>query len=61
MRHELTALIKQNLYGGGSKDEGRAALIARNQLDDFVFHTTDDMIARGNVADLVPPKAGDNS
>jgi hypothetical protein len=55
-RHELTALIKQNLYGGGSKDEGRAALIARNQLDDFVFHMTDDAITRGNVADLAPLK-----
>jgi hypothetical protein len=37
MRHELTALIKQNLYGGGSKTEGQAALIARNNLDDFIF------------------------
>ena len=53
---ELTALIKQNLYGRGSKDEGRAALVARNRLDDFVFHTADDTIPRGNVADLVPLK-----
>ncbi|MFZ0237358.1 MAG: hypothetical protein WAL37_08325, partial [Xanthobacteraceae bacterium] len=56
MRHELTALIKQNLYGGGSKPEWQAALIARNRLDDFVFQMTDKMIARGNVADLVPLK-----
>jgi hypothetical protein len=55
-RHKLTALIKQNLYGGGSKDEGRAALIARNHLDDFVFQMTDDKLASGNVADLVPLK-----
>ena len=38
-RHKLTALIKQNLYGGGSKAEGRAALIARNHFDDdLVFN-----------------------
>jgi hypothetical protein len=55
-RHKLTALIKQNLYGGGSKDEGRAALIARNDLDDFVFHTAGDALVRGNAADLVPLK-----
>src|SRR5215208_3945081 len=53
-RHKLTALIKQNLYSGGSKDEGRAALIARNSLDDFVFGMTDDKLTRGDVADLVP-------
>jgi hypothetical protein len=56
MRHELTALIKQNLYGGGSKDEGRAALVARNALDEFVFNMKDDAIAKGSVADLVPLK-----
>jgi hypothetical protein len=56
MRHKLTALIKQNLYGGGSKREGQAALIARNRLDDFVFQMTDNMVARGSVADLVPLK-----
>ena len=55
-RHKLTALIKQNLYGAGSKPEGQAALIARNRLDDFVFHITDDDIARGDVGDLVPLK-----
>ena len=55
-RHELTALIKHNLYGGGSKDEGRASLIARNRLDDFVFNMSDDMITRGNAADLAPLK-----
>ena len=56
MRHELTALIKQNLYGGGSKPEGQAALFARNRLDDFVFQMTDDMLAKGNVANLIPLK-----
>jgi hypothetical protein len=56
LRHELTALIKQNLYGGGSKTEGRAALITRNQLDDFVFRATDDMLVKGKSDDLVPLK-----
>jgi hypothetical protein len=55
-RHELTALIKQNLYGKGSKDEGRAALIARNKLDEFIFDATDDILKRGNSADLAPLK-----
>jgi hypothetical protein len=55
-RHELTALIKQNLYGRGSKSEGQAALIARNSLDDFVFRMTDDMLAKGKSADLAPLK-----
>jgi hypothetical protein len=56
MRHRLTALIEQNLYGAGSRPEGRAALIARNHLDDFVFRITNDDIAKGDVADLVPLK-----
>ena len=55
-RHELTALIKQNLYGRGSKSEGQAALIARNRLDDFVFRMTDDMLVKGKSADLAPLK-----
>ncbi|MEI4927269.1 hypothetical protein Q8G50_32640, partial [Klebsiella pneumoniae] len=52
--HELTALIKQNLYGNGSKDEGRAALMVRNRLDEFVFNATDDTFSRGKSADLAP-------
>jgi hypothetical protein len=56
VRHKLTALIKQNLYGGGSKPEGQAALQARNGLDDFVFHMTADKLVKGDVADLVPLK-----
>jgi hypothetical protein len=56
VRHGLTALIKQNLYGGGSKPEGQAALIARNRLDEFVFGMTDDKIVRGKLADLAPLK-----
>lgn len=55
-RHELTALIKQNLYGKGSKDEGRAALMVRNRLDEFVFNATDNSFSRGKSADLVPLK-----
>jgi hypothetical protein len=55
-RHELTALIKKNLYGGGSKTEGQAALFARDQLDDFVFRMTDDVLVKGKLADLVPLK-----
>jgi hypothetical protein len=58
VRHKLTALIKENLYGGGSKSEGQAALIARNHLDDFVFDTTDDMLVTGSVDDLRPLKRG---
>jgi hypothetical protein len=56
LRHELTALIKKNLYGGGSKPEGQAALFARNSLDDFVFDMTADKLVKGDVADLVPLK-----
>ena len=55
-RHAFTALIKQNLYGGGLKTEGQAALIARNHLDDFFFRMTDDMIVKGTSADLAPVK-----
>ncbi len=51
-RHELTALIKSELYGGGNKMEGRAALIARQHLDEFFFHTEQSQLTRGNVADL---------
>lgn len=52
LRHELTALIKSELYGGGNKVEGRAALIARRHLDEFFFHTEQSQLARGKVADL---------
>jgi hypothetical protein len=40
-RHELSALIKANLYDytGGNKNEGRAALIARQSLDKFILDT----------------------
>jgi hypothetical protein len=51
-RHELTALIKQNLYGGGSKDEGRAALIARHALDKGIFRMTQEDLASGDIAGL---------
>src|SRR5215470_2020820 len=52
LRHELTALIKSELHGGGNKVEGRAALITRQRLDDFFFHTEQSQFAGGNVADL---------
>ena len=52
VRHKLTALIKGSLDGVESKEEGRAALIARKGLDEFFFHTTDNMLVSGNVADL---------
>ena len=39
LRHELIALIKSELYGGGNKMEGRAALTARQRLDEFFSHT----------------------
>src|SRR5580693_10141216 len=32
-------MIKSELYGGGDKIEGRAALTARQRLDGFFFHT----------------------
>ena len=51
-RHELTALIKSELHGGGNKTEGRAALIARRHLDEFFFHTEQSHLVRGNVADI---------
>lgn len=52
IRHQLTALIKSELYGDGNKLEGRAALIARRGLDEFFFHTEQSQLTRGNVADL---------
>jgi hypothetical protein len=55
-RHKLTALIKENLYGGGSKPEGQAAPIARNSLDKSVFRMTDDMFVKGKSGDLAPLK-----
>jgi len=51
LRHELTALINSELYGGGNKIEGRAALMARRSLDEFIFHTKQSQLVRGNVAD----------
>jgi hypothetical protein len=58
IRHELTTLIKSELYGGGNKMEGRAALIARRKLDDFLFHAEQHHLARGNAADLDALKRG---
>lgn len=55
-RHKLTALIKGSLEGTETKIEGRAALIARNGIDEFVFYTTDDILVKGSVNDLVPLK-----
>ena len=52
VRHQLTALIKSELYGGGNKNEGRAALAARRGLDEFFFHTEQSQLTRGKVADL---------
>ena len=52
LRHELTALITSELYGGGNKTDGRAALIARQHLDEFFFHTEPFQLTRGNVSDL---------
>ena len=57
-RHKLTELIKQNLYGGGSKPEGQAALIARNSLDEFIFGMTDNAFITGSADDLRPLKRG---
>jgi hypothetical protein len=58
LRHELTALIKQNLYGGGSKPEGQAALIARNSFDESIFGMTDNDLMTGSVDNLRPLKRG---
>jgi hypothetical protein len=52
LRRELTALIKPELYGGGNKAEGLAALLARRNLDEFFFHTEQSHLTRGNVGDL---------
>ena len=51
-------LIKQNFYGGGSKPERQAALIARNSLDEFIFAMTNDTLVTGNVDDLRPLQGG---
>jgi hypothetical protein len=56
-RQELTLLIKQNLYGGGSKPEGQAALIARNSLDKSIFRMTDNDLMTGSVDNLRPLKS----
>jgi hypothetical protein len=56
VRHKLTALIKENLYGGGSKSEGQAALIARNHLDDFLSNLSADTILKGDAVGLVSLK-----
>lgn len=58
VRHRLTALIKENLYGEGSKSEGKAALIARNGLDEFLSNLSSDMILKGDAAGLVSLKRG---
>ena len=58
LRHQLTALIKSELYGGGSKTEGRAALMARQRLDEFFFRTEQSQFAQGRVTDLAPLKRG---
>ena len=56
VRDKLTVLIKQNLYGRGSKPEGQAALITRNLLDDYLFRLTVDTLVEGTVAGLVSLK-----
>ena len=58
LRHDLTALIKSELYGDGNKVEGRAALIVRQSLDEFFFHSEQSQLAKGNVAELNPLKMG---
>lgn len=58
LRDELTALIKSELYGGGNKTEGRAALLARQKLDEFFFHTKQSHLTRGNVGDIDVLKSG---
>jgi len=57
-RDNLTALIEQNLYGRGQKSEGRAALIVRNRLDEFLFNISPDTILKGEHTDLLPLKRG---
>ena len=39
-RHKLTANVEFNLYGGGTKEEGRRALAVRNLLDEMIFGAT---------------------
>ena len=38
--------------------EGRAALVARQRLDEFLFRTEQSQLTRGNVADLAALKRG---
>src|SRR4029078_272318 len=56
VRHKLTSLVKENLYGRGSKSEGRAALVARNRLDDFLSNISADVILKGDAEGLVSLK-----
>jgi hypothetical protein len=49
IRHRLTAIIKFNLYGAGDRDEGRAALLARDRLDDFIFHARQSNLVGGRI------------
>ncbi|MBI1348649.1 hypothetical protein GC163_20445 [bacterium] len=49
LRHKLTANIKVNLYGGGTKTEGRRALAMRNRLDENIYTITAADTVDGNV------------
>src|SRR5208337_3474949 len=49
IRHKTTANIKFNLYGGGDRNEGRAALQARDSLDDFIFKAEQTDLVRGQI------------
>lgn len=55
-RQEFTRLIKENLYGGGLKSEGRAALIARNALDERLFAMRNNELMKGKATDLIKIK-----
>ena len=52
IRHMLTANIGFNLYGAGSKEDGRAALKVRDTLDEMVFNAGPTDLLDGNTEGL---------
>jgi hypothetical protein len=51
-RHKLTSNIEFNLYGGGTKEEGRRALAVRNSLDEMISGATASDMIDGDLGGL---------
>lgn len=57
-RHKLTANVEFNLYGGGTREEGRRALAIRNLLDEMIFGVTAHDMVDGDLGGLEHFKKG---